>query len=40
MAAGLTDRLWTLAEIVEMMDAGQSAKKRGSYKKATATISN
>jgi hypothetical protein len=33
MAAGLTNRLWTWEEMVEMMDADQPAKKRGSYKK-------
>lgn len=33
MAAGLTDRLWTLSEIVEMMDADQPERKRGPYKK-------
>jgi IS1 family transposase len=33
MAAGITDRLWTFEEILEMMDAGASVGKRGPYKK-------
>lgn len=34
MAAGLTDRLWSWEELLEMMDAQTPAKKRGPYKKA------
>jgi hypothetical protein len=40
MVANISDRLWTWAEIVEMMDAAEPAKKRGPYKKAQAEISN
>lgn len=40
MAAGLTDRLWSWGEIVEMMDADQPAKKRSPYRKTAAAISN
>jgi IS1 family transposase len=32
MAAGLTDRLWSWAEIIEAMDADRPAQKRGPYK--------
>lgn len=40
LAAGLTDRLWSWEEVVEMMDADQPAKKRGPYKKSQQQISN
>jgi IS1 family transposase len=40
MAAGLTDRLWSWEELVEMMDADQTAKTRGPYRKAETAISN
>lgn len=37
MAAGLSDRLWEVAEIVALVEAAEApAKKRGPYKKAEA----
>ena len=40
MAAGIADTVMDWVGIVEMMDADQSAKKRGPYKKRVAEISN
>ncbi|SEW32167.1 DDE domain-containing protein [Aliiroseovarius sediminilitoris] len=41
MAAGLTDRLWDVEDIVELVDANEPApKKRGPYKKRQPGISN
>jgi hypothetical protein len=40
MAAGLTDRVWDMAEIVGLMDGVETPKKRGPYKKTVAQISN
>lgn len=40
MAAGISKTVVDWAQIVEMMDADQPAKKRGPYKKAQAEISN
>lgn len=40
MAADLTNRLWCWEELVSMMDADQPARKRGSYRKTAAAISN
>jgi len=39
MAAGLTDQVWNMADVVAMIDATEAPKKRGPYKKA-AKISN
>ncbi|MDP2354980.1 MAG: IS1 family transposase [Beijerinckiaceae bacterium] len=36
MAANISTRLWSWADIVEMMDAAEPAKKRGPYKKQVA----
>jgi hypothetical protein len=41
MAAGLTDRLWDIEDLVAMVDVDEPApKKRGPYKKRSAEISN
>ena len=41
MAAGVTDHLWSMEEIAEMIDATlPKSGRRGSYKKRTAGISN
>lgn len=41
MAAGLTDRLWDIADLVALVDANEDApKKRGPYKKRQPEISN
>jgi IS1 family transposase len=40
MQANLTERLWSWQEILQAMDAGVPAKKRGLYKKTAAQISN
>lgn len=40
MAAGISKTVMDWAQIVEMMDADQPAKKRGPYKKAQVEISN
>jgi IS1 family transposase len=41
MAAGLTDRLWNISDLVELMDANEPApKKRGPYKPRKKSISN
>lgn len=41
MAAGVTDRLWDVEDIVRLMDeAAPSPKKRGPYKKRQPSISN
>lgn len=43
MAAGLTDRLWEISDIIELLEAQEAAhapKARGPYKKRTAQISN
>ncbi|MEM9145177.1 MAG: IS1 family transposase [Pseudomonadota bacterium] len=40
MAAGLTDRLWDIADLVALIDANETApKKRGPYKKRNQQIS-
>ena len=36
MAAGVTDRVWTMQEIVALVEANEVPKKRGSYKKKAA----
>jgi hypothetical protein len=36
MAAGVTDRLWEVADIVALVEAKEAAKARGPYKKASA----
>ena len=38
MAAGVTDRLWEVADIVKLLEEAEAAKpsKRGPYKKRTA----
>ena len=37
MAAGVTDRLWEMADLVAVLEAAEEGpKKRGSYKKALA----
>lgn len=37
MAAGVTDRLWEMADLVAIVDAAEAApKKRGPYKKSSA----
>lgn len=38
MAAGLTDRLWSWEDVIAMMDAANTPKKRGSYKKKVAQV--
>jgi hypothetical protein len=40
MAAGLTDRVWDMADTVAMIDAAETPKKRGPYKKTAVAISN
>jgi hypothetical protein len=41
MAAGVSDRLWSMTGLAEMVDAAQAKPgKRGPYKKTTAEISN
>ncbi|MCB2051077.1 MAG: IS1 family transposase [Novosphingobium sp.] len=41
MAAGLTDRLWDIADLIAIIDANEDApKKRGPYKKRQLKISN
>jgi IS1 family transposase len=41
MAAGLSETLWSMTDLVAMVDAGQPKPgKRGSYKKTTDQISN
>jgi hypothetical protein len=43
MAAGMSDRLWEIADIVALVEASELAsapKKRGPYKKASEEISN
>lgn len=41
MQAGLTDRLWDISDLVELIDANEPApKKRGPYKKRQPQISN
>jgi hypothetical protein len=41
MAAGVTDRLWEIGDIVALVEANDVAPgKRGSYKKSAAEISN
>jgi hypothetical protein len=40
MAAGLTDRVWDMTDIVAMIDAAETPKKRGPYKKTATEISN
>jgi IS1 family transposase len=41
MAAGVTDRLWEIGDIVALVEANDAQPgKRGSYKKAAAEISN
>ena len=41
MAAGLTDRVWELEDIVELLEAAETKPTtRGPYKKRVAEISN
>jgi hypothetical protein len=40
MAAGVTDRLWSLEDIAERIEARAAKPVRGPYKKQTAEISN
>ena len=39
MAAGVTDKLWEVSDIVALLDAEITPKKRGPYKKRVALIS-
>jgi IS1 family transposase len=39
MAAGLTDRVWDMTDIVAMIDAAETPKKRGPYRRKAAEIS-
>jgi hypothetical protein len=40
MAAGVSDRLWPIEDLVAAMDAREVPQKRGAYKKRDAEISN
>lgn len=40
MAAGITDKLWSLDDVVALIEADEQPKKRGPYKKGIATISD
>jgi len=40
MAAGVTDKLWSLDDVVALIEADEQPKKRGPYKKRIATISD
>ena len=40
MAAGVTDKLWSVDDIVALIEADEQPKKRGPYKKRIATISD
>ena len=40
MAAGVTDKLWSMDDVVALIEAREIPKKRGPYKKRAAKISN
>ncbi len=40
MAAGVSNRLWDMSDIVKLIDAAGQPKKRGPYKKRAVEISN
>ncbi len=41
MAAGISDRLWSMENVAALVEAADApAKKRGPYRKAAAEISN
>jgi len=40
MAAGVTDKLWSLDDVVALIEAREVPAKRGPYKKRASQISN
>ena len=40
LQSGITDRLWSMEDIAKLIEANETPKKRGPYKKHEARISN